>query len=70
MILKVNDTDRFNLTMNLSIDWDRKNIEVTVCSTDKKKKMTTAKTFPAEDFNQAIDCFDQEEKRFLRGALK
>ena len=65
MVLKVNDTEDFNLAMNLRINWDLKYIEVTVSLWNKKKNTMRTKTFPAAEFDQAIAYFDQEEKMFL-----
>ena len=70
MILKVNDTDDFNLSMNLGIDWDHKSIDVTVSVWDKKRKTVTASTFPAEEFPKAIECFNYAEKQYLKGASR
>lgn len=67
MVLRVNDTDDFNLVMNLIIDWEQKTIEVTVDSWDKKKKTGVAQTFPAEEFYKAIECFNQAERQYLKG---
>ena len=65
MVLKVNDTEDFNLAMNLRINWDLKFIEVTVSLWNKKKNTMRTKTFPAADFDKALDYFSQEEKMFL-----
>ena len=65
MVLKVNDTEDFNLTMNLRIEWDLQYIEVTVSLWNKMKNTMTTKTFPAAEFMKAIVYYEQQEKMFL-----
>lgn len=65
MVLKVNDTADFNLSMNLNINWELEYIEVTVSLENKKKNTRRTKTFPAAEFERAIAHFEEEERMFL-----
>lgn len=65
MILKVNDTEDFNISMNLNIDFDLKYMEVTVTVWNKKNHTQQTKTFPAQEFSAALDYFDLQERFFI-----
>lgn len=67
MRLKVHDTPDFNLTLDLNISYELKYIELTVCVWNKKAHTTKTKTFTAQNFAEALDYFEQQE-RFLLGA--
>lgn len=64
MILKVNDTPDFNVTLNLNINYDLEYIEFTVNAWNKKKHTKLTKQFPASDFSQALAYFKQQESLF------
>lgn len=66
MILKVNDTKNFNVSLKLTIDCDLEYLGLIVCSQDKKMHTTLTKQFPAEDFPQALAYYKQQED-FLLG---
>lgn len=65
MILKVNDTSDFNLSLRLNINYDLEYIELTVCFHNKKKQTMETKCFPASKFSQALSCYKQYEAMFL-----
>ena len=65
MILKVNDSVDFNLSMNLNINWELEYIDVTVSLENKKKNTRRTKTFSAAEFERAIAHFEEEERMFL-----
>lgn len=64
MILKVNDTSDFNISLNLNINYDLEYIELTVCTRYKKKHTAQTKRFTANEFSQALAYFKQQEKMF------
>lgn len=65
MTLKANNTDLFNLSMNLNINYDLEYIEITVSFWDKEKHTITTKTFPASDFSAALKRYNEIEKFFF-----
>ena len=65
MILKVNDTSDFNISMRLNINYDLEYIELTVNTWNKKKHTTQTKQFPASEFSKALAYFKQQEKMFI-----
>lgn len=65
MILQVNNTSMFNLSMRLNINYELRYIEVTVSLWNKAKHTTQTKTFPAAEFDKAIDYYNQQEKMFV-----
>lgn len=66
MQLKVHDTEDFNIALALNISYELKYIELTVCVCNKKAHTTKTKTFAAQNFAEALDYFEQQE-RFLLG---
>ena len=69
MILKVNDTKDFNISMNLNINYDLRFIEVTVATWNKNKNTMQKKCFPAKDFSEALSYYELQE-HFLFGTEK
>ena len=65
MILKVNDTKDFNVSMDLNINFDLKYMEVTVTVWNKKNHTKQTKTFPVQEFSAALDYFDLQERFFI-----
>lgn len=65
MVLKLNSTDQFVLSMNLHINYELKYIEVTVTLRNITKSSIQTKTFSAADFDKALAYYDQQEKLFL-----
>lgn len=57
MILKVNDTPDFNLTLDLNVDYESESIEVEVGFWDKRAHSRTHYTYPAERFGAALDMY-------------
>lgn len=66
MILKVNDTEDFNITMNLDICYEAGRIEITVNVRNKKANTVRTRVFPSVDFDEAINYYERESK-FLIG---
>lgn len=69
MILKVNDTEDFNLAMKLNVNYDLRVIEVTVTAWNKKQNTMQTKCFPAKDFSEALSYYELQE-HFLLGAKR
>lgn len=64
MILKVNDTPEFNLSLNMNVNYDLEYIELTVNLCNKKKHTALTKQFQASDFAAALACYRQYETMF------
>lgn len=67
MILKVNDTPEFNISMDININYDAEDISLTVHCWDKKNHLTQDTHFPASEFSQALAFYKQKEDEFVRG---
>lgn len=61
MIIKVNDTSSFNISLNLSVDCDAETIEITVSAWNKKNNVVERKKFAANDFPAALSYFREKE---------
>ena len=66
MILKVNDTHDFNISMHLNINYDLEYIDLTVNTWNKVNHTTQTKQFSVNDFSQALAYYNQQEKRFCK----
>lgn len=66
MILKVNDTDKHNISMDLCVDWENQEISVKVEHWDKVKHSTSGYGYPAEEFPAAIAKFNKLEKEYIK----
>lgn len=62
MILKVNDNSDYNLRLTLNIDYERKSLGLVVTVWDKKNHTTSAEYFTGDQFAEALDRFDKQEK--------
>lgn len=65
MTLKTNDTNIFNLSMNLNINYDLEYIEITVSFWNKEKHTIDTKTFQASQFSDALKHYNRLEKLFF-----
>ena len=65
MILMVNDTETFNISLSLNINYELRYIELTVCSRNKKAGTIMLKQFDAAHFGEALDYFQAQEKFFF-----
>lgn len=65
MILKVNDTPVFNLRMMLNINYDLEYIEITISLWNKAKNTKVTKTFPADNFSAALQCYEMLNKFYM-----
>jgi hypothetical protein len=65
MILKVNNTDLFNLSMELEILYDLEQINICVKLWNKTTHKTKTKFFPAADFSAALKHYNEQEKFFF-----
>ncbi len=66
MLLKVINTETQNISMNLDVDWDNREITVNVSHWNKEKHETNGYRFEADEFGRAIDKFDELEKRYIK----
>lgn len=66
MILKVNDNDYANVSMQLDINCELKYINVIVKATNKVTHKVTMKTFYANEFDHALTYYAKCEE-FLCG---
>lgn len=64
MLLKTNNTDDFSITLELNVYYNKKQIELVVDTWDKNAHTHNTKQFPASDFSQALDYFEQQERLF------
>lgn len=67
MILKVNDTEDFNIAMNLNVYYKAGYVEVTVKVWNKKTNTIKTKVFSAVDFAEAVAYYERESQ-FLIGS--
>lgn len=65
MRLKVNDTNEFNLTLDLNVDYDNERITVLVAFWDKMKHQTTHWEYDAGQFDLALAKYRQLEKTYF-----
>ncbi|MBQ3543492.1 MAG: hypothetical protein IJA34_00645 [Lachnospiraceae bacterium] len=63
MILKVNDTNDFNISMSLSVDWENKEILIYVKYWNKKTNKIDKFEYPANEFSEAIKKFSELEEK-------
>lgn len=61
MILYVNDTTDFNISLKLNIELELEYIEIVVCIHNKKAHTIQTKQFPAQDFSKALAFYRQQE---------
>lgn len=61
MMLKVNNTDDFQITMELNVDYDTPEIIIKVSFWDKKAHSIQDFEYNARDFNKAIEKFNELE---------
>ena len=67
MIIKVNDTPSFNISLNLSVDCDKEVVEFTATAWDKKNNVVERKKFAANDFPAALSYFREKETEGVGG---
>lgn len=65
MTLKVNNTEFFNLSMDLEIIYDLEQINICVKLWNKTTHKVKTKFFPASDFSAALKYYDETEKFFF-----
>ena len=70
MRLKVNDTEEFNLTLDLNVDYDQEVITVMVRLWDKKKHEIIDKEFDADEFGKALAFYRWCEEDYISGKYK
>lgn len=63
MILKVNDTEKFNISMTLHVDWEDKKINIHIKNYNKQAGVVHSYEYPADAFDKAIAKFDEIEKQ-------
>lgn len=66
MVIKVNDTKKGNVSMNLNINWDTKNISVSINYWDKENHKIESEEYDASEFALALDKFDELEKKITK----
>lgn len=67
MRLKVNDTEDFNLTLDLNVDYEGGCLPVVVRLWDKKAHKTIAWEYHGGTFGQALEKYDELEKAYFGG---
>ena len=65
MILLVNDTETFNISLRLNINYELRYIELTVCCRNKQAGTIMLKRFDAAHFGEALDYFQAQERFFF-----
>lgn len=64
MMIKVNDTPSFNVSLELSVNCEAEVIELTVTAWDKKNGTVEKKQFAANAFPAALSYFREKETDF------
>lgn len=64
MTLKCNDTEQFNISMNLNINWDLDSMGITVTVWNKDAHTRITKQFAANELGKA-NAFFKEQEYFL-----
>lgn len=64
MILKVNDTKKFNIAMNLSIDYEAEEIAIHIKHWDKQNGTICGYDYPASEFSAALAKFKELENHY------
>ena len=64
MILKVNDTKKFNIAMNLSIDYEAEEITIHIKRWDKQNGTICGYDYPASEFSAALAKFKELENHY------
>ena len=65
MIMKTNDNELFNLSMELIIHWDIEDIQIMVKFWNKTTHKIEKKFFRANDFSDALKYYNRIEKFFF-----
>lgn len=65
MRLRVNDTENYNLTLDLNVDYANESITVQVGFWNKKKHQTTGWEFQADEFHLALKKYRQLEETYF-----
>lgn len=64
MILKVNDTKKFNITMNLNVDCKAEKMTIHIKHFDKKNGEIRGYIYPASEFSVALAKFNELENLY------
>ena len=64
MILKVNDTKKINIAMNLSIDYEAEEITIHIKHWDKQNGTICGYDYPASEFSAALAKFKELENLY------
>lgn len=64
MILKVNDTNKFNITMNLGIDYEAEEIIIHIKHWEKQNGTIIGYDYPASEFAAALAKFEKLENLY------
>lgn len=67
MRLKVNNTNEFNLTLDLNVDYENERITVVVHFWNKMQHQTTTWEYAASEFDQALATYRQLEEAHFGG---
>ena len=65
MRLKVNDTEDFNLALDLNVSYEHECISVSVTLWDKKKHTIDSQAFTGDEFHQALAKYRQLEETYF-----
>lgn len=65
LILKVNDTNKFNITMNLGIDYEAEEITIHIKHWEKQNGTISGYDYPASEFSAALAKFEELENSKL-----
>lgn len=65
MRLKVNDTEDYNLTLDLNVNYEHECISVSVTLWDKKKHTINSQAFAGDEFHKALSCYRQFENTYF-----
>lgn len=62
MILKVNDTNKFNISMSIIVDWEDEEIRIHIKYWNKQTDVISGFDYSANEFPEAIKKFAELEK--------
>lgn len=68
MVLKVNDTSAFNISLKIDIDYDKRDVSFLVEEWDKKKNSFVGRCYDADEFGKAIDDYTSLENKHMTKA--
>lgn len=67
MRLRVNDTEGYNLTLDIEVDYENERISIVVGFWDKKKHKSSAWEYEGDEFHRALAKYRQLEKTYFGG---